>query len=326
MGSKLSVGRWLPLKEGDTVDLVSPGFACTQEELQGALHFLARWGLEPRVPKKIFGKDVLCSNHDEARLKHLKDALASEDSKAIWCVRGGYGSIRLVPELAKMKRPKGAPKLFIGLSDITTLHVFLNQEWGWPTVHGPLLDRLGRGAAKPPYVREMKKLVFGDFDSISFDKLKPMNAQARKTGTVRGPVSGGNLITLQSSIGTKAEWDTSDKILFFEDIGERGYRVDRVLEHFRQLGCFERARAVVFGEFTGGLETDGKTKVPAVLQRFAGDVKIPVLSGVRSGHGLIQRPVPLGTSSELHLGSNARLVCETGVDVSEFFKMARGGK
>lgn len=318
--------RWRPLKEGDTVDLVAPGFSCTPEELEGALHFLARWGLEPRTPRKIFGKDVLSSNSDALRMKHLKEALLAEDSRAVWCVRGGYGSNRLVPELAKMKRPKGPPKLFIGLSDITTLHLFLNQEWGWPTVHGPLLDRLGKGAAKPVYVREMKKFVFGDFDSITFDKLKPLNAPARKTGVVRGPVSGGNLITLQSSIGTRAEWQTPGRILFFEDIGERGYRVDRVLEHFRQIGFFDRAKAVVFGEFTGGRETDGKTKVPAVLQRFAEQVKIPVLSGVRSGHGVIQRPVPLGTTSELHLGAQARLVCDTGVDLSEYLRLARVGK
>lgn len=304
---------WIPLKEGDTVDLVAPGFACKPEEVRGALHFLASWGLEPRIPKKIFGRDVLCSHNDETRLKHLKDALTASDSKAVWCLRGGYGSIRLVPELAKLKRPLGPPKLFVGLSDITTLHIFLNQKWGWPTVHGPLLDRLGKGAAKPQYERELKKFVFGEMETISFSKLKPLNEKARGAGTVRGVVSGGNLITLQSSIGTSIPWNTKNRILFFEDIGERGYRVDRALEHFRQAGFFDKAKAIVFGDFTGGSESDGKTLVPQVMKRFAEQMKIPVFSGLASGHDVVQRPVPFETESVLHLGARGELICKTGV-------------
>lgn len=306
-------GDWLPLKEGDTVDLVAPGFACTPEELRGALHFLAGWGLEARVPRKLFGQDVICSHDDVTRLKHLKEALLAPDSRAVWCVRGGYGSIRLIPELAKLKRPKGPPKLFIGLSDISTLHLFLNQCWGWPTVHGPMLDRLGKGAARPTHVREMKRFVFGRMEEIRFAGLKPMNTAARRAGIVKGTVSGGNLITLQSSLGTEIDWDTSGQILFFEEIGERGYRVDRALEQLCQAGRFKNARAVVFGEFTGGHENDGSTRIPGVLRRFAEAMTIPVLSGLKSGHGVIQRPVPFGTSAELRLSpGHAELICATG--------------
>lgn len=305
---------WSPLKSGDTVDIIAPGFACTPEVLRDALHFLATWELEPRVPHKIFAADVVCSNNDEARMHHLREALLSEDSRAVWCIRGGYGSNRLVPELAKLKKPKGPPKLFIGLSDITTLHVFLNQKWGWPTIHGPLLDRFARGLVKRSYAREMRRLILGETKNIEFKNLKPMNVPARSSGIVRGAVSGGNLITLQSSIGTKAEWDTKGRILFFEDIGERGYRVDRVLEQFRQLGWFDKAQAVVFGDFTGGKEEDGSTRVPGVLKRFAESVEIPVFSGVQSGHDVIQRPVPFETEAELYLGERGRLVCASGAE------------
>lgn len=306
---------WLPLREGDTVDLVAPGFSCTTDELRDALRFLANWGLEPRMPRKLFGRDVLCSNDDKSRLKHLKEALYAEDSRAIWCVRGGYGSIRLIPELMKMKKPKGPPKLFIGLSDITSLHVFLNQEWGWPTVHGPLLDRLGKGTAKAQFVRELRRFVFGQADEIVFSGLKPLNKAARDKKSVRGQVSGGNLITLQSSLATPAQWQTKGRILFFEDIGERGYRVDRVLEQFEQAGLFKDAKAIVFGEFTEGNERDGKTLVPAVKKRFAEAMKIPVFMGLKSGHGIIQRPVPFETSAILHCGTRGELVCKTGADL-----------
>lgn len=313
MVSKSKSFGWLPLEKGDTVDLVAPGFACKPEEVAGATEFLKSWGLVPRVPKKLFGRDVLCSNQDEVRLSHLREALLAPDSKAVWCLRGGYGSIRLLPELEKIKAPKGPAKLFIGLSDITSLHLFLNQSWGWPTVHGPLMDRFGRGAVLPKYVREMKKYVFGEMQSIEFAGLKPLNAAARKSGKIHAEVTGGNLITLQSSLATPWQWQTRGRILFFEDIGERGYKVDRVLEHFEQAGLFEGIKGIVFGDFTGGAEADGRTLLPAVLKRFAEANAFPVFSGLKSGHDVIQRPLPFATHSVLELGERGVLTCQTGI-------------
>jgi len=304
--------KWLPLKPGDIVDIVAPGFAPTVEELENGIRFLEGWGLVPRLPRNIRGKDILCSNCDEVRFQHLKEALYAKDSKAIWCVRGGYGSLRLIPHLLKLKSPKMRPKLFIGLSDITSLHAFLNQKWGWPTVHGPLLERLGRRAALPKFERELKKLVFGEITRIRFSNLKALNEAAVRDGVVRGKVSGGNLIVLQSSLGTKASWQTDGRILFFEDVGERGYRVDRVLEQFTQAGLFRRARAIVFGQFTESHERDGRDLVPLVIKRFAKTMKIPVFSGLQSGHDIIQRPVPFETPSLLQLGKRGELQCETG--------------
>ena len=303
---------WQPLREGDIVDIVAPASSCAPERLDGALSFLIDWGLKPRIPRKIFGPDTICANDDQSRLVQLQAALLAPDSRAVWCLRGGYGSMRLLPELHKMRVPKGPPKLFLGLSDITSLNVFLNQEWKWPTVHAPMLDRLGRRETKPVYLREIKKFVFGDETEISFRKLRPMNAAASEgTGLVRGPITGGNIVTLQSCLGTQTGWDTSGKIIFLEEIGERGYRVDRILEHFRQAGCLKRAKAVVLGDFTGGEEADGRSRAPKVLRRFASELSIPVFSGVQSGHGVIQRPVPLGAPAVLNLDTR-ELVCRSG--------------
>jgi muramoyltetrapeptide carboxypeptidase len=116
-------------------------------------------------------------------------------------------------------------------------------------------------------------------------------------------------------MGTRGAWDTQNRILFFEEIGERGYRVDRVLEQFRQAGYFNRAKAVIFGQFTHGKESDGRDLTPAVQKRFAESVRIPVYSGLPSGHDVVQRPVPFETSAVLHLGAKGELVCQTGVRV-----------
>lgn len=304
---------WQPLKPGDLIDIVAPGFRSTDQDFQGGLRFLLNLGFEVRVSKKIYGHDVLCANSDDERFEQLKAALYAKDSQAVWCMRGGYGSLRLIPRLAAMKKPKGPPKLFIGLSDITTLHIFLNQNWGWPTVHGPLLDRLGKGAALPKYEKEMKLFIRGEVPEMEFRSLRPLNQKAREKKVIRASVSGGNLIVLQSSLGTQVSWDPRGQILFFEDIGERGYRVDRVLEQFRQMGLIAKAKAVVFGQFTGGKEPDGRDLVPAVLRRFASEVSLPVLSGLECGHDKIQRPLPFATTATLNLGgSKATLICHSG--------------
>jgi muramoyltetrapeptide carboxypeptidase len=308
--------HWAPLQEGDIVDVIAPASKTTDAAVKGAIRFLNKWGLKPRVAKKMFGPSLFTANTDENRLRFLMDAIRAPDSKAVWCVRGGYGTNRLLPQLLREKKPSGPPKLLIGLSDITTLHAFVNQHWGWPTVHGPMLDRLGRGLTKKNHLAELHDFLFGEIPEITFSGLKPMNAAARKPGVVRGSVTGGNLITLQSLIGTRAGWRTKGRILFFEEIGEKGYRVDRALEHFRQSGHFDSAHAIVFGDFLDCVEVDGSKKlVPAALKRFAESLKIPVFSGIPSGHAPVQRPVPFETPSELYLGTKGRLVCQTGAQV-----------
>lgn len=132
------------LNEGDVIDLVSPGFKPSREEFRGAIEGLRSLGFKPRWSKDIFGPDILSANSDAKRLKDLYRALTARDSKAVWCLRGGYGSIRLLPGLSNLKKPAQA-KIFVGLSDITSLHLFLNQRWGWSTYHASLAVRLAPG-------------------------------------------------------------------------------------------------------------------------------------------------------------------------------------
>ncbi len=117
------VKAWQYLRENDIVDIVAPGYPTTLEELQGGVDFLNDWKLRPRVSSKILAPHFLHSNEDEIRFETLKTAILAEDSKVIWCLRGGYGANRLLPYLAKMKKPP-QKKLLIGISDISSLHTF----------------------------------------------------------------------------------------------------------------------------------------------------------------------------------------------------------
>ncbi len=324
---------WTALKPGDIVDVVAPGFCPTDDEVEAGVQFLESWGLKARLPSDLFGADVISSNTDEKRLKHLSHALLAKDSAAVWCLRGGYGAIRLVPGLLKLKKPVRV-KPVLGLSDVTTIQLWLQLKWRWPSLQAPLLDRLGRvvepklvreGKARPldAQVEELRRIVFGETSTVLFEGLRRVDGvggvgqSSKKSKQVRGVMTGGNLVTYASAIGTAIHPSTDGQILYFEDIGERGYRVDRLLEQLVQTGVVsKKTRAIVFGEFVAGLETDGSTKVFDVIERFAStwarENKVPVFTGLASGHGLNQRVVPLGTAAVLDLSAGS-LEIETAV-------------
>ncbi|MNS86027.1 putative murein peptide carboxypeptidase [compost metagenome] len=297
------MSQWKFIKENDIIDVVSPGYPSLPHEVEGSRDFLLRWKLQPRIPKGIIKPHFLHSNEDQERFAFLKAAIESKDSTTIWCLRGGYGSNRLLPMLAKLKKPK-EPKLLVGLSDITSLHVFFRQEWGWNTIHGPILDRMGRNKVKPQEEKELHRLLFGEDKEITFKKLKPLNDAAKKTTSIKAKVVGGNLTVLHSTLGTPWQIEAKNSLLFLEDIGERGYRIDRMLEQFRQAGVFKGCKGIVLGDFIGGAEpATGKDNFNLVWKRWAGDLDIPFYKGLESGHGVVQRPVPFNT--KCHLENNS---------------------
>lgn len=292
-----------PLQAGDLVDVVAPGSSCKPDEIKKALAVLHSWGLRTRL-SPIANKSFLYhAQTDDVRLSLLKDALFAKDSAAVWCLRGGYGCNRLIPFL-----PTKAPsrrKLFIGLSDITSVQLFLTQVWKWPTLHGPVLARLGSGELGARGAREIRQLVFGELPELEFPKMKPMNAAAKNAKRLSGEVTGGNLMTLQSAIGTRIEMNSKNRLVFIEEVSERGYRVDRMLYHLKDSGSLKGAKAILLGEFIGGDEPGGQKRnlVKAALQRFAEDMSVPVFGGLPVGHGFPQRTMPFGTPAEIKNGN-----------------------
>lgn len=306
------MSAWRFLRPGDQVFLISPGYPSSEKEIQGAVDFLKEWDLEPVLPKETVRPWYFHANTDERRIALAKEAFAS-DVKAVWCLRGGYGSSKLLPALAKLKKPSSS-KLLIGISDITSLHTFVTQEWGWVSLHAPLLDRLGRHLVLPKHEKELKRLLFGETSKIEFSGLKPLNVQAHQSSLIRGRVTGGNLAVIQSGLATPWQIQTRNKILFLEDIGERGYRVDRMLEQMHQAGLLKNIKALVFGDFIGGEEPQGgKDRTGETIQHWAKKLNLPVYSGLPAGHAKVQRPVFLNTPATITLsGKRARLLVQSG--------------
>lgn len=294
------------LHKGDIIDIIAPASkSLDANDIKNIRDFLLSWDLQPRIPENIYGEDLLCANSDEIRFAHLVDALTNAESKAVWCLRGGYGSARLVENLFKLPTPKHN-KLFMGFSDITVLHLFLQQQWGWQTLHTPSARQVAANSIEPENISELRNIIFGKTNSLEF-KLMPLNSSAKKPAQINSSITGGNLSLVQTSVGTPWQVDTKNKVVFLEEVDERGYRIDRALQHLKQANIFENVKAVILGDFIDGAEPNGSSLINPVLKRFAEETHIPVLSCPGIGHGKENRPLPLGTSVNLQTGENASL-------------------
>ncbi len=302
---------WKALQKGDLIDIVAPAWACKSSEIQKGIAFLKQEGFAVRLQKNILKKDFIYASHLNNRQAGLEKALLATDSKAILCLRGGSGSLHLLPRLLKLKKPKKC-KLLIGLSDISLLHYFVNQKWNWPSLHAPMLARLGDRCKPVKEKREFIQVVTGKVSLLHYKKLKKINKATGKQQTIKGILVGGNLATLQTTLGTSLSLSGKNKILFFEEIGERAYRIDRMLHHLHLAGVFSGVKAIVLGHF---LYHSERSLISSVLSRFFADFKCPVFKGLPCGHGHpTQHTLPLNTPCTLSITSKGQeMFCHTGV-------------
>lgn len=295
--------KLLHLKPGDYVEIIAPASRCTEQRIIDLKELIHSWQLECILDKDIFGDDILCANSDEKRFKFLSHALLNPKTKAIICVRGGYGSMRLIPALSKITPPATA-KILVGMSDMTALHLYLQQHWQWPTIHGAAaIDKFSMES-----INTLKSLLFGEIKQVEFAGI-PLNLSAEKNHLIESSVTGGNLTLVQTSIGTIWQLDGRNKIIFLEEVGERGFRVDRMLEHLQQATIFKDAAAIVFGDFINCLEPNGSSLIKPIVRRFAENINIPVVQIEGIGHGPTNFPMALGTEAKLQLGYQTKLIC-----------------
>lgn len=294
---------WKTLIEGDIVDIVAPANAVSTERLHKSEELLREWGLVPRVSTEIFGTDLLYANSDASRFEDLKRALYANDSKAVWCIRGGSGCTRLVPKFHGLNKPANE-KIFIGFSDITALQIFMHQKWGWSPIHGPALSQVAEGTVSPESIQTIKEMIFGLRTKMKVT-LKPLNSAAMAKGEIKAIGAGGNVSLAQCSIGTAWELNSRGKIIFFEEVNERPYRVIEQFEHLRQAGIFKGCAAIVLGDFIAPKEKGTEQELfPQVLRAFAEEQKFPVFSCGGVGHGSVNTALPIGVPYHIKLGAN----------------------
>jgi muramoyltetrapeptide carboxypeptidase len=270
-----------PLKSGDRIAIVAPASPFARDEFDRGVAELTRLGFEPTWDDSVFATDsgYLAGSADvraHAFMKHWNDPSVA----ALIAVRGGYGSVHLLP-LLHPPMLVAAPKLFIGYSDNTSVLSWLTCNCRITALHGPMLERrLASGAAG--YDERSFLALTSDGKGV---ELAPDNLEVLRPGQVQGPLYGGTIVNIVASLGTPFAFDPPDGcVLFLEDVNERPYKIDRMLTQLRLSGILDRARALVFGEMRGCDEPGGTPTAREVIARLTVGFPGPVLFGFPSGH------------------------------------------
>ena len=296
------------LGSGDHVGVVSPASSCARGDLDAGLSELRRLGYQPVVDDSVSERGLFSAGSAAVRAAAFKRAWSDPSTAAVMAVRGGYGSVELLPHLDGW-RPQDHPKLFMAYSDNTSLLSWLTCQCGMTALHGPMID--GRfSAGEAAYDRHsFERLARGEGQGMVFN---PEGLDVIRPGEKAGVLLGGTLTQLVGSLGTPFAFDPPEgAILFLEDVNERPYRVHRMLTQLVQSGVFARARGLVFGEMRGCDEPNGGPTARDAIQAITADFPGPVVLGFPSGH--TTGPcvtLPLGVRVLVHTSPRPALIVE----------------
>lgn len=282
-----------PLFKGARVALVAPAYAVTEESFTPAINLVKSLGLEPIIYPSCLLENShgYFSANDNIRAKDIQDAFSDDSIDGIWCIRGGYGTHRILPllDFDKIK-----PKFFAGYSDITALHTALNQICNFATFHTTMPSTEYENLDE--YTLEYLKtsLFTGDFTDFKNPVNIPMSTLYG--GKCEGVLCGGNLALVASSLGTPYEIDTKDKILFLEDIGEYTYRIDGQLTQLRNSGKLEQCAGILLGAYTdcNPQDPENNLDLEEIFKELIAPLKKPTIYNVQCGHILPTMALPLG--------------------------------
>lgn len=298
------------LRPGDTAGLITPStYVSDPDRLQLARLTVEGLGLKLKLGRSVGRRHGYLGGAIAERVADLHAMFADPDVKAVFCIRGGYGAAMLLDKI-DFDLIRKHPKLFIGYSDITALHLGIHGQTGLVTLHGPVaLSRFNDWT-----LEHFKRAVFepkplGVLRNPPEDRpMRPRHlTRAIRPGRSSGPLIGGNLSLISSTLGTPWEIQTAGKILFLEDVDEPPYSVDRMLTHLRLAGKFREIRGLVIGECADCVprkpSSEGGFSLGEIYDNILGDLKVPVVSGLTIGHTDDQLTLPLGVQATLDADS-----------------------
>lgn len=319
------------LQAGDTIAFVAPAKYLDRTRVAQAKQRLESLGYRVRVPDTLFRKQGFLAGSDDERAAELMAAFADPQIEAVFPGTGGYGTMRILDQL-DYDVIRRHPKIFIGFSDITALHIAIHQRTGLITFHSPNPEfGLGTEADLSPFAAKWlwRALLGANSDgrpaqpnAAPFPTGYTIETQVRNgsesgdgeffagvphpitlvTGRATGRLIGGNLSLVHALMGTPYEIETDGKILFLEDVGEAPYRVDRMLCTMRLAGKFDRVAGVILGQFTSRDDVpawDDDASIDDVLRDYFARLSVPVLMQFPVGHVRANATLPVGATAEL---------------------------
>jgi len=293
----LTLPPWL--SDGDLISIVSPASWIEEKPVLEAVKMLEASGFRVRTGDHVFTRNGPFAGTDNERISDMQQVVDDPEVRAVICSRGGYGMSRIIDRL-DFTALKRHPKWFIGYSDITSLHLWLNNVCGVVSLHAEMPLNYSGPDCSPLSYESMVKALRGEPEPVSW------NAAREGSFTVQGPVTGGNISLIYSMNGTPAQPDTEGAILFIEEIGEPLYHLDRMLISMRMTGMLKNLSALIVGgmeKITEGEHVFNQT-VEEVVMNVAGAYGYPVLFNFPAGHISDNRPLYMGRRAILNQKGN----------------------
>ena len=289
------------LQKGDTVAILATARKHIVKSMQPTIDLLESWGLNVVIGKSIGLEENQLAGNDEQRAADLQEQLDNPNIKAIWCARGGYGTVRVV-DLIDFTQFKKSPKWLVGFSDVTVLHNHLNTM-GYKSIHGIMPISLAKASKEA--IESLRLSLFGQPLQYAID-THPMN----RLGKATGELVGGNLSILYSVLGSPSAIDCTDKILYIEDLDEYLYHIDRMMMNLKRNGCLESLKGIIVGSMTDMKDNDipwGKNALE-IVQDVTKQYNIPVIFNFPAGHIHDNRALILGNNVTIEVTENCSTV------------------
>jgi len=283
------------LKQGDTIGLICPSGSMPMEKMQRCNDTLQEWGFIVKQGDTLGSRRHYLSGTDKERLNDLQLMLDDENIKAIFCARGGYGLSRIIDDI-NFEHFIQKPKWIIGYSDITLLHAHVSSNFNIATLHAPMAAAFNELEGNEIYIQSVLNSITGSLQSYDVS-LHHLN----RSGVCKGELVGGNLSLLAHIIGSRSDINTKNKILFFEDLGEYKYNVDRMLMQLKRAGKLDELAGLIVGKFTEIKDTT----IP-----FGQDVEAMIFDKIKEYNYPVCFDFPVGHVNEnyaLKVGCNYRL-------------------
>jgi len=308
------------LKAGNTIGLIAPGSNVSENvTIEFAADILKSFGFKVKYGKNLFQRYGYLAGHDEQRAADVNAMFADDSVDGIFCLRGGYGSPRILPYLDYEMIAKN-PKVFIGYSDITALLNAITTKCNLITFHGPIAEQ-----SFTEYTLEnFKKILFNPqapielatppvFEGREGLAEKDNRLTVIREGKATGQMIGGNLSLLVKLVGTPYEPDYQDKILIIEDVEEAPYRIDGMLTHLWLAGRLQKVAGIVFGKCTKCRARSPTLSIEQVLNDRLASLGVPVLRGLMIGHIEDMSTLPIGANVTLDTAKKRLFLNETAV-------------
>lgn len=297
------------LSPGSRIQVVISASPVREDFFEPGIANLRQLGFEVIHSPDVYRKLRYLAGPDSVRRKELLQALRDPQIEAIFFARGGYGSSRLLTDIHEFQKLR--PKVLLGCSDLTSLHLYFQRVHNWMVFHGPMASGdFARGKVHLDSFRQATQQS-GPYE------LTPDEVETLIPGSAEGVLTGGCLTLLEAAIGTPWEPDWTDGILFMEDVGTKPYQIDRMLTHLKILKKFDGVRAFIFGEMKECIQTENQGyTLQEVILDILGEFQKPVFFGFPSGHvSGLNWTLPLGVKASVHTEPRFHLkILEGGVE------------